>query len=116
MGTLTYDGATIEFPDRLLAHLQIVIVTKLRRREGFAMTWQHPEDLDDGRSAIWLDASIPLHFTFDGPRPAAMSREWLSKLTDTANANTGLLVLDEGPEREEALEGAPRVKRVSEYT
>ncbi len=34
MGTLTYDAVVTEFDDRLLAHLQIVIVNKLGRHES----------------------------------------------------------------------------------
>ena len=30
MGTLQYDGVLVEFDDRLLAHLQIVIVQKIQ--------------------------------------------------------------------------------------
>jgi hypothetical protein len=112
MGTLTYAGTSIDFPDRLLAHLQVVIVNKLRRREGFAMTWQDPEGAGEGRSAIWLDASIPLFFKFEGARPATISRHWLTTLADTANATTGLLVVEEASVPDSEV----RVAKVSEYT
>ncbi|MFF1635956.1 ATP-dependent DNA ligase [Leifsonia sp. NPDC058248] len=112
MGTLTYAGTRIDFPDRLLAHLQVVIVNKLRRREGFAMSWQDPEGFGEGRSAIWLDASIPLFFKFEGPRQGAISRPWLARLADTANATSGLLVVEE----ETTPDPETVVRKVSEYT
>lgn len=34
MGSATYDGTVSDFDDRLLLHLQIVIVNTLRRREN----------------------------------------------------------------------------------
>jgi hypothetical protein len=38
--------------DRALAHLYVVIDTKLRRIESFTGSWQHPEDQPRGRTAI----------------------------------------------------------------
>ncbi len=42
MGTLIYgdSGLIVDFDDRVLAHLQIVIGAKLRRHEGFFFTWK----------------------------------------------------------------------------
>lgn len=95
MGSLTYDGTVIEFDDRLLAHLQIVIINKLRRHESFAMSWRDSAAVGDGRSAIWLDPSIPLYFKFDGSRVPSIDREWIERLADSAASSTGLLVIDE---------------------
>lgn len=101
MGSLTYDTTVIEFDDRLLAHLQIVIVNKLRRHESFAMSWRDSAEAGEGRSAIWLDPSIPLYFKFDGSRVPAINRDWLERLADSASSSTGLVVSDEDglPER-----------------
>jgi hypothetical protein len=95
MGTLIYDGTAIHFDDRTLAHLQIVIVNKLRRHEGFAMSWRDAPEVGDGRSTIWLDPSIPLYFKFDGSRVPVISREWLDILTESADHSTGLIVTNE---------------------
>ncbi|WP_285117389.1 ATP-dependent DNA ligase [Leifsonia sp. fls2-241-R2A-40a] len=98
MGTLTYDSIVIEFEDRLLAHLQIVIVNKLRRRESFAMSWRDSAEVGDGRSAIWLDPSIPMYFKFDGSRMPAINREWVERLTESACSSHGLVVVGEDGE------------------
>jgi hypothetical protein len=95
MGTLIYDGSAIHFDDRTLAHLQIVVVNKLRRHEGFAMSWRDSGEVGDGRSTIWLDPSIPLYFKFDGSRAPEISRDWLSVLMESAESSTGLIVTDE---------------------
>ena len=101
MGTLIYDSNFIEFDDRLLLHLQIVIVNKLRRRESFAMSWRDSAEVGDGRSAIWLDPSIPLYFKFDGSRTPTINSDWLERLAESAASSTGLVVMDEdgAPER-----------------
>ncbi|WP_431279375.1 hypothetical protein [Leifsonia poae] len=43
MGELHYNGVKISFEDCLLRHLEVVIINKLRRREGFAMNWRNPQ-------------------------------------------------------------------------
>ena len=101
MGTLTYDSIVIEFEDRLLAHLQIVIVNKLRRRESFAMSWRDAPEVGDGRSAIWLDPSIPIYFKFDGSRVPAINREWVERLAESAASSHGLVVMGEDGELSE---------------
>jgi hypothetical protein len=98
MGTLTYDSIVIEFDDRLLAHLQIVIVNKLRRRESFAMSWRDAPEVGDGRSTIWLDPSIPIYFKFDGSRVPAINRDWVERLSDSAASSHGLVVMGEDGE------------------
>ncbi|KFF58097.1 ATP-dependent DNA ligase, partial [Cryobacterium sp. MLB-32] len=41
MGKLTYDSSlTADFDDRVLAHIQLVIGTKLRRGESFYFSWR----------------------------------------------------------------------------
>ena len=95
MGTLTYDSIVIEFEDRLLAHLQIVIVNKLRRRESFTMSWRDAPEVGDGRSAIWLDPGIPVYFKFDGSRVPAINREWVDRLAESAASSHGLVVTGE---------------------
>jgi len=95
MGSLIYDSTVVEFDDRLLLHLQIVIVNKLRRRESFAMSWRDSPEIGDGRSTIWLDPSIPLYFKFAGSRTPTIDRDWIERLAESAASSSGLLVTDE---------------------
>lgn len=101
MGSLTYDSIVIHFEDRLLAHLQIVIVNKLRRRESFAMSWRDSTEVGDGRSAIWLDPSIPIYFKFDGSRVPSINKDWVDQLAESANGPQGLVVTGEDGELDE---------------
>ena len=84
MGTIYYGGSAtpIHIDDRALAHLKVVISTKLRRHESFTLSWQHPDDQPGGRSTIWLAPSIPLRFVFDDPEPAELSRQWIEQLIE----------------------------------
>ena len=95
MGILTYDGLESEFDDRVLAHLHVVIVQKLRRGESFCLSWRDTHAVGGGRSSLWLHPSIPLHFKFFGSKPPALNREWISILTLSSNSSQGLVVTPE---------------------
>ena len=97
VGTIYYGGSAtpIHIEDRALAHLKVVIATKLRRSESFTVTWRHPEDQPRGRSTIWLHPSIPLRFVFDAPEPTELSREWIEELASSANSSGGITLIAE---------------------
>ena|GEM_PF-123057 len=97
MGTLYYGAqdTPIHIEDRALAHLKVVIATKLRRNESFTLSWHHPDEEPRGRSTIWLHPSIPLMFVFDDPEPPELSRAWIEKLAHSANTSGGILLVDE---------------------
>jgi hypothetical protein len=94
MGKLVYgDGEySLELDDRLLAHLQIVIGAKLRRREAFYFSWVSD---DDRRNSVWVQHAIPLRYHYDDATAHAINREWLESLTISANGASGLTVTDE---------------------
>jgi hypothetical protein len=95
VGTLFYDGEEFDFDDRVLTHLQIVISTKLRRREDFFLSWTQPMERGSGRHAIWIDNGVPLHFYYNGSRPASINREWIEALLNAAGMASGLQLMDE---------------------
>jgi hypothetical protein len=95
MGKLHYDGDVIDIDDRTLAHLQIVIVNRLRKKEGFLMSWLNSLAIGDGRGSIWLDHTIPLRFDFSGSRSPQINQAWLEALEKSAGSATGLLVTGE---------------------
>ncbi len=100
VGTIFYgDSATpIEIEDRALAHLKVVIATKLRRGESFTLSWTHVDGQEPGRSTVWLHPSIPLRFVFDEPEPAMLSRAWIEELANSANSSGGLMLVAEPPD------------------
>jgi hypothetical protein len=95
MGTLLYDGAALDIEDRLLTHLQIVLVQKFRRGESFLMTWVHSADADEGRGSLWLTPGSPVYFRFTGSRVPSINEEWLQRLSASAASSTGLIVTGE---------------------
>jgi hypothetical protein len=110
MGTLQYDGVLVEFDDRLLAHLQIVIIGKVRRNESFLMSWRDSSETGNGHSAVWIHPAQNLYFKFSGGRSAAINQEWLSQLTDSANSARGMLITKEPQEAgEEGNNGSHRI-------
>ena len=102
MGSLYYgDTQTpIQIEDRALAHLKVVIATKLRRNESFTLSWRHPEGDAPGRSTLWLHPSIPLRFVFEEAETPELSRRCIEELAHSANSSGGITLV------EEHLEGA----------
>ncbi len=92
MGTLYYGspGTPIEMEDRALAHLKLLITTKLRREESFTISWAHPSHERRGRSTVWLQPAIPLRFVFDSPEPAEIDQNWLEEMASLAHSTGGL--------------------------
>lgn len=95
MGTLFYGQFDVDIDDRLLAHIQIVMVNKFRRGEALLMSWIDAPSIGDGRSAIWLNPHVPVYFKFLGSRAPGIDREWLAILTESADSSTGLVLQDE---------------------
>ena len=98
MGQLFYGDTDrpIEIPDRLLAHLKVVITTKLRRAESFTLSWRHADGDAPGRSSLWLQEAIPLRFVFDDAEPEQLDGSVLQDMAHRATSSAGLTVtLDE---------------------
>jgi hypothetical protein len=114
MGVLTYGGHRMQFDDRLLVHLQVVIIQRFRRGEGFAMSWVRSVAIGSGRSTVWLSPSLPVVFDFEGSRAPSINAEWLRRLSDTASSGTGLIVTNEdGTLGQEGLLGGPKAARLA---
>ncbi len=114
MGTLVYNGtAEFTFDDRVLAHLQIVLGLKLRRREGFLMTWTDRTSGEDVITSAWMDPSLSLLFRYSGTQIPAINKEWLMLLTESSNSSSGLRLDDEirAEIREEIPEGTVAKRR-----
>lgn len=86
-----YGSEPLNIPDRLLAHIRVVTMTKLRRQESFPLTWLH-DDGEDGRTTMWIHAAIPLKFVFDCAQSEAVDRSILQQLVDEANTTAGMVV------------------------
>ena len=94
MGKLEYNSSrpAIDVDDILLAHLKIVIATKLRRQECFMMTWPSGTTRP-GRLSAWMHPSIPLVMEFDEEPPPKIERRRVERMMEQLNAR-GELTLD----------------------
>lgn len=96
MGKFTYDSnVKTEFEDRLLAHLQAVIMAKVRRGESFTFTWKDDISTGGGRTTVYIHPQVSLVFKFHGGRTPQLNPAWLHALTYTANSARGLYVVPE---------------------
>lgn len=48
----------IKIDDRVLAHLKVLVGSKLRRNEPFLLSWQEPADEGHGRSSVWIHTAV----------------------------------------------------------
>ena len=110
MGKFTYETTTkVDFDDRILAHLQLVITTKLRRSEAFTFTWKDDASIGDGRTTVWMHPGANLVFKFYGSRRPSLNPAWVDALAYTANSPRGLYIVPE-PAEVHADEGMPELR------
>lgn len=96
MGKFFYQGDTrAEFEDRALAHLQTVILAKLRRGESFAFSWKDDMSTGGGRTTVYLHAHSSIVFRYHGSRSPQINPHWLHALSNTANSGPGLYLVPE---------------------
>jgi hypothetical protein len=93
MGQLLYgvSPASFDLDDRTLAHVELVVLAKLRRNESFALILTRP---DSSRTTLWIHPSSVLQFDYQEGQHD-INREWLDQLVDTANSPGGMRILPE---------------------
>ncbi|MFF1875632.1 hypothetical protein [Kitasatospora herbaricolor] len=89
MGNLLYGAQArpAEIDDRLLAHLEIVILSKLRRQETFALSWIGDTAGSEGGSkrTIWISANTDLEFEYSTTEHQSINRAWVELLASGAD-------------------------------
>ena len=97
MGTLHYGLANlpITIEDRALAHIKIVMLSKLRRGEGFGFSWTKGHEHGGGRCTAWIHPAGDLLFEFSGSREPTINRDWLEVLNRSAQSAAGMTVVPE---------------------
>lgn len=92
MGHFMYENSrAIDLDDRALAHLQIVIIDKLRRHEAFALNLRS----DGGTVTMWLNNSSALQFVDEGNRQPHINWPWVELLAGEASFRGILELLPE---------------------
>ncbi|MCS5497887.1 ATP-dependent DNA ligase [Cnuibacter physcomitrellae] len=85
----------VEFEDRVLAHLQIVVGAKLRRGESMLFSWRDSADSGDGRTTVWVHPVADITFKYYGHRKPAINSDWVDLLMLEANKPGGLQLVEE---------------------
>lgn len=101
MGYLIYGSAVeYELDDRVLAHLKIAIVAKLRLQESFLVNWTVPPELGSGRVSVWMNPGVQLQFRFSSGQAPELNKVWLDALARSAHGLRGMIVMteDEAPD------------------
>jgi hypothetical protein len=98
MGRLIYGarGLHIEMDDRLLAHLQVVVVSKVRRNEGFVLSWSETASEGSGRRSIWVHPYLELLFEYAGSRRIELDPKLAEDMIAKAGTNSGLDIAESG--------------------
>ena len=92
MGVFVYDESrAIHLDDRVLAHLQIVVIDKLRRREAFALNLRS----DGVMVTMWLTSFSALQFIYEGNRQPRINWPWVELLAGEASLRGTLELLPE---------------------
>jgi hypothetical protein len=96
MGTLFYgrDRTPIRIDDRVLAHLRAVVTAKMRRGEGFLISWTDSISIGDGRSSVWMNAATDLHYKFDGSQQVKLDPALLEQLNVESIQARGIEIAD----------------------
>lgn len=95
MGTLIHGPMNVDMNDRILIHLETVIVNKFRRGEPLLLTWFADGSPENGRRSLWLTPRVPVYFSYDDGGSPSMNDEWLRRMLSAANTPRGLVLLDE---------------------
>ncbi|MGC5225293.1 hypothetical protein ACPW96_22220 [Micromonospora sp. DT81.3] len=96
MGQFIYDGLVkVDFDDRLLAHLQLVIGAKIRRGESFHLSWKDDASIGDGRTTVWIHPRVSVVYQFYGSKRPEINKAWIDALMHTANSPSGLYAVPE---------------------
>jgi len=96
MGKLMIGNPTVQIAvdDRTLAHLQSVMIAKLRREEKFTFTWTSPLG-EFPASIIWMHPAVALQFHFETAEPQPLNAIWIDVLAMSAAGSSGLRIIDE---------------------
>jgi len=98
VGKLIYGATVYPLDDRVLAHLQVIVGMKLRRRENFFVSWRTTQEHGGGRQSGWFDNGMHMAFQYDGGRIPAVNREWVEIMAASAGTSFGLQITDENGE------------------
>ena len=96
LGTLFYGAGRlpIRIDDRILAHVKAVVTSKMRRGEGFLISWTDSAEVGHGRSSVWVHPGCDLHYKFDGGKPPKLDPVLLEEMNIESIQARGIELTD----------------------
>jgi hypothetical protein len=97
VGTLVYgdDGLNVDFDDRTLRHLEIVIRLKLRRDQPFCLNWTEQASPASLIRMLWICDQVSLSFVYRSERLPVINTDWIRAMCGTADEPAGLVLRNE---------------------
>ncbi|MBI5160721.1 MAG: ATP-dependent DNA ligase [Micrococcales bacterium] len=96
MGLFLYEDMAATIEDRALAHLQVVMMAKLRRGEGFQFSWRGDGSAGSAPlTTVWVHPGAKVGFEYESAQPPELSRQWIDRLSEAAYSAAGLHLLPE---------------------
>ncbi|WP_173923519.1 ATP-dependent DNA ligase [Agromyces sp. Marseille-P2726] len=96
MGIFQHNDATFEVDDEVLAHLQIVIVERLRRGETLTLSWIETDHGHGGMTTVLLNPTHGLIFEVATPDPV-IDPVLIERLAVAADSSEGLTLRRANP-------------------
>ena len=88
--------------DRVLAHVKAVVTAKMRRGEGFLISWTDSGEVGHGRNSVWVHPECDLHYKFDADTPPKLDPAVLEEMNIQSIQARGIELADA------PLTGGPR--------
>lgn len=109
MGRFIYGarGMHVEVEDRLLAHVQAVVIGKLRRNEGFVLNWTEAPAEGSGRRSIWIHSHLELVFEYNGSKRPELDQKLAEEMMSRAGTTSGLDLADNAHNPKSAAKVTP---------
>ena len=101
MGSMFYGAPQRELvmDDVLLAHMQVLIIAKLRRNESFLLSWTEGRHAGSGRRGLWMHREMDLYFEFAGNGQPTIDQNKLENYSISASSNQGVDLKDQATAR-----------------
>jgi len=71
-----------------------VITAKMRRGEGFLLSWTDSAEVGHGRSSVWVHPGCDLHYKFDGGTPPKLDPTLLEEMNIESIQARGIELAD----------------------
>jgi hypothetical protein len=94
LGSLFYGAnrLAIEIDDAVLQALEMVTITKIRRREPFLFHWHDSSQSESGRGSVVIGPHSELHFSYCGSDAPAVDRKLVESMVRASNSSAGVRI------------------------